>query len=83
MVVAEILGVVNDVTPVPPVSTEPPVAAAYQSIVSPAETDAEMLTIPVPQREPFVAVGAVGNGFTTTLAVAVVEQPAELEAVSV
>ena len=54
------LGVVNEVTPVPPVKTDPPDAAAYQSMVTPEPTVAEMLTVPVPHREPAVPVGAVG-----------------------
>ena len=77
------LGVVNEVTPVPPVSTEPPVEAAYQSTVSPADTDAESDTVPVPHLDALVPVGALGTAFTTTLADAVVEQPAALDAVSV
>ena len=83
MVVAEILGVVNEVTPVPPANTDPPDVAAYQSIVSPALTVAEILTVPVPHREPAVPVGAVGTEIMVTSAVSVAVQPATLVAVKV
>jgi len=53
-------GVVNDVVPVPPVRTVPPVAAAYQSTVSPAPTLADMVTVPVPHLELPAAVGTWG-----------------------
>jgi len=36
----------------------PPVAAEYQSIVVPVAPVAEISTVPVPQREPAVPVGA-------------------------
>jgi len=52
---------VNDVTPVPPDNTVPPVAAAYQSTVTPPLTAAEIFTAPDPQTDPFVPVGAVGK----------------------
>ena len=51
---------VNDVTPVPPERTEPPVASAYQSIVDPDAGVAEMVTVPVLQRAALVAAGAAG-----------------------
>ena len=61
------LGVVNDVVPVPPASTTPPDAAAYQSIVSPAPTVADIVTVPVPHLEPFTgAVGAAGAALMVT-----------------
>ena len=53
--------VVKEVTPVPPESTEPPVAAAYQSIVEPDAGVAEIVTVPVLQRAALVAVGAAGG----------------------
>ena len=59
MVVDEILGVVKLVVPVPPVKAAPPLAAAYQSTVSPPLTVAEIVTVPAPQRELFPPVGAV------------------------
>ena len=62
-----ILGVVNDVTPVPPVNTAPPDAAAYQSMVSPEPGVADRLTVPVPHLEPAVPVGAFGNAFTVVV----------------
>ena len=72
--VALIDGVVYEFEPVE--SAVPPVAAAYQSIVSPAPGVAEMVTDPEPQREPPVPVGAAGRGFTTTLTVpAALAQP--------
>ena len=63
IVVDNILGVVNDVTPVPEANTEPPVDALYQSIVSPAPGVANISTVPVEHLSPFVPIGAVGNGF--------------------
>ena len=83
MVVAEILGVVKLVTPVPPVNGDPPVAAAYQSIVSPEPTAPLIVTVPFPQREFPVPVGAVGNAFTVTFAVSVAIQPLALVTVKV
>ena len=65
-------GVVNEVTPVPPVNTLPPVAAAYQSTVSPAPTVALITTVPVPERLDDVPTGAEGTFVTVTVLVAVV-----------
>ena len=45
----------------------PPVAAEYQSIVSPAPAVADKVTVPVPQRELFPAVGADGKLFTVAV----------------
>ena len=53
-------GVVNEVTPVPPAKTDPPVAAAYQSTVSPDPTVALITTVPVPERVADMPTGAVG-----------------------
>ena len=61
------LGVVYDVVPVPPVRTVPPVAAAYQSTVSPAPTLADMVTVPVPHLELPVPVGGLGIAFTVAV----------------
>ncbi len=62
------LGVVKLVVPVPPDNTLPPVAAAYQSIVSPAPTLALIPTVPVPDLEPFTPdVGVDGNALTVTV----------------
>ena len=63
------LGVVNVVVPVPPVRTVPPVAAAYQSTVSPEPTVAVRATVPVPHRlkGPVPAVGAVGAELTVAM----------------
>jgi hypothetical protein len=36
----------------------PKVAAAYQSIVLPGDGVAEIITVPAPQREPNMAIGA-------------------------
>ena len=61
------LGVVNEVTPVPPDNTVPPVAAAYQSMVSPVPGVALKATVPEPQREPGVPVGADGTALTVAV----------------
>ena len=61
------LGVVKEVTPIPPVNTVPPVEAAYQSMVSPLPGVALNETVPVPQREPAVPVGADGTAFTVAV----------------
>ena len=61
------LGVVNDVVPVPPVRTAPPVAAAYQSTVSPAPTLADIVTVPVPHLELPAGVGTLGIEFTVAV----------------
>jgi len=66
-VVVDILGVVNDVVPVPPVRTAPPVGAAYQSTVSPAPTLADIITVPVPHLELSVPVGELGTAFTVAV----------------
>ena len=57
------LGVVNEVEPL--VEAVPPVDAVYQSMVSPAPGVALIETVPLPQRDPAVPVGAAGNAFTT------------------
>ena len=57
----EITGVVKLV---PDPSNVPPVAASYQSIVSPGFTDAERVTVPLPHLVLLTAfTGAAGNGF--------------------
>jgi hypothetical protein len=66
MVVAEIDGVVNAKTPVPPESGAPPVGLAYQSTVSPNPTVADRFTVPVLQTDPPVPTGATGGVVTTT-----------------
>ena len=69
-------GVVNEVTPVPPLSGLPPLAALYQSIVSPVPTVAVSVTVPVPHRMkgPAPATGAVGKAMTVaTIAVLATE----------
>ena len=73
----EIEGVVKLDVPVPPVSGEPPVAAAYQSMTVPAADVALSVTVPVPHREAAVPVGAAGpaNTFTVRVAVALVQPP--------
>ena len=70
------LGVVNDVTPVPPASGLPPLAALYQSIVAPVPTVAVSVTVPLPHRVkgPAPATGAAGAAVTVaTIAVLVAE----------
>ena len=79
MVVVVIDGVVNDVDPLPPGSTAPPEAVAYQSIVSPAPGVADNATVPVPQRDAGVPVGLLG----TELIVAVTAVRAETQPVAV
>ena len=63
------LGVVNEVTPVPPASGLPPLAAPYQSMVSPVPTVAVSVTVPVPHRVngPAPATGAAGAGVTVAI----------------
>ena len=63
-----ITGVVNDVTPVPPASAVPPLAALYQSIVSPAPTVAVSVTVPVPHlvNGPAPATGCVTDRYSQT-----------------
>ena len=62
------LGVVKEVVPVPPARTTPPETAAYQSIVSPALTLAEIITVPVPHLAPLTgAVGAAGIALTVAV----------------
>ena len=65
------------VVPVPPVSGDPPVAAAYQSMVVPPTAIALRFTVPVPQREAAVPAGAAGRAttFTVRVAVALVQPP--------
>ena len=69
--VVEIEGVVKVVVPVPPESGDPPVAAAYQSMVVCANAVALRVTVPVPQREAAVPVGAAGVAITFTVRVEV------------
>lgn len=73
----EIDGVLKVDVPVPPVSGDPPVEAAYQSITDPAGGVAVSVIVPVPQREAPVPVGAAGraNTFTVRVAVALVHPP--------
>ena len=59
-----ILGVVYEATPDPPGKVDPPVVTEYQSIVKPEPPNAERTTVPVPQREPAVTVGAEGTALT-------------------
>ena len=61
MVVDDILGVVNEVTPEPDVNTAPPLETPYQSIVSPAPGVADIFTVPVEHTDPPVTLGAVGE----------------------
>jgi hypothetical protein len=70
------LGVVKLKVPVPPASGDPPVAAAYQSIVSLLPTVAVRTTVPVPHlvNGPTPAVGAAGIAVTiAVIAVLVAE----------
>ena len=57
----------------------PPVNALYQSTVSPAPGVAVNVTVPVPQREPDVTVGAAGVGLMVAVTeVAVLTHPCAL-----
>ena len=71
--------VVNDVTPLPPANTEPPLDAAYQSSVVPDGAVAEIITVPELQTEPPTApVGAVGKAFIVAIT-AVLEEDIQPE----
>ena len=48
----------------PVVNAVPPLAAAYQSIVSPPPGVAEIVTVPVPHLDAWIATGTAGAGFT-------------------
>ena len=50
----------------PEVKALPPVEAANQSITFPAD-DADIETVPVPQRDPFVPAGTAGTEFTVAV----------------
>ena len=71
MMVAEMLGVVNDVFPLS--KAEPPEAAAYQSMVSPAPAVAKSVSVPAPQREAPVPLGAEGLLFIDAVTAARLE----------
>ena len=64
-------GVVNEVTPVPPASAVPPLAALYQSMVSPVPADAVRVTVPVPHlvKGPAPEAGDAGSGITVAVTV--------------
>ncbi len=66
-----ILGVVK-LVPVP--KELPPLELTYQFKVPPAQGVADKLTVPVPQREFGVPVGAGGIAFTITVTVVVLVQ---------
>ena len=65
MVVDDMLGVVKLALFVN--KQYPPDEAEYQVIVSPALRVAEIVTVPVPQRDASTAVGAVGTAFTVAV----------------
>ena len=55
----------SEVTPLPPLTIEPPLAAVYQSIVHPLGAVALKVTAPEPQRLLALApVGTAGRAFT-------------------
>ena len=58
------LGVVNEVTPLPDDNTDPPLEVAYQSIVSPAPGVADIITVPVEHTAPPVPLGAAGEAIS-------------------
>ena len=73
-------GVVYEVMPLPPLNTAPPLEAAYQSTVTPAATEAEIVMDPEPQIEFPVPVGATGKLFTVAVTAVLDEErhPVEL-----
>jgi hypothetical protein len=80
-VVPVIDGVVKDV--LPESKSVPPVAAEYQSIVSPAPGVAEIVTVPVPQRDPGVPLGDAGKGLIVAVTGVLVDtHPVEVFRVS-
>ena len=69
------LGVVNEVVAEPPATTVPPVNAEYQSMVVPAGTVAEIVTVPGPHLDPLTGdVGAVGKGLMVAVTDVLVEE---------
>ena len=52
----------------------PPLAAAYQSMVSPAPGVAEMVTVPVPQRDAPEPAGAAGRELTVAVTAVLVAE---------
>ena len=78
MVVTEMEGVVKLVFPVS--NADPPEAAAYQSMVSPAPGVAVMVTVPVPHLALLPAAGAEGIAATVavTAVLAVEVHPVEV-----
>ncbi len=74
---ADITGVVKLFEPL--TKAVPPVEVAYQSMVVPAAGVAEIDTVPVPQIEAALPVGAAGAGITVAVtAVRVAEAQPEL-----
>lgn len=74
MVVVEIIGVVNEVTPVPPDNGEPPVGTEYQSMVDPEGAVAVSVNVPVPHRAKLLGVvGGVGSAITVTNVASLIE----------
>ena len=63
----------------PLVDAEPPVETVNQSMVSPAPGVALNETVPVPQREPAVPVGAVGKATVAVTAVLVADTQPKVE----
>jgi hypothetical protein len=64
VVLVDMLGVVNVVTPVPPATGDPPVLAMYQSSVAPDEAVPAKATVPAPHRAAEVVEATVGIAFT-------------------
>jgi hypothetical protein len=58
----------------PDANKEPPVGFAYQSIVVPVPSTAEMVTVPVPHLEPSVPVGAGGTVFIVAVTAVLVTE---------
>ena len=52
----------------------PPVAASYQSMVSPVPTDADISTVPVEHLVPLVPVGEAGNALTVAVTAVLVAE---------
>jgi hypothetical protein len=75
MVVAGILGVVNEVTPVPPDIGEPPIGTENQSMVDPEGAVAINVNVPVPHLEKLLSdVGAIGRALTVAVTAVLVAE---------
>ena len=58
---------------VPVLIEAPPERLLYQSATDPDDTEALRLTVPVPQRDPLVTVGAAGTGLIVAVTAVLVD----------